>query len=210
MIKTLIFDFGDVFINLDKAGTIKRSKELLGKDIMIKTKNKNDLAIFRTNNNYEKGLISTSDFTTFYTNLLDKVSDTEFKNLWNSLIKDFPLHRLKFIKALAQNKKYNLILLSNTNELHINHIKKNILFYEEFKSCFNAFYLSHEIHLRKPDKTIFDFVLNKHNLKASESLFIDDTKENTDTANAMGIHVWNIDETKDDVVNLFNVKKELF
>lgn len=33
---------------------------------------------------------------------------------------------------------------------------------------------------------------------------------NTDTAYKLGLHIWNIDETKEDVVNLFEIKKELF
>ena len=64
--------------------------------------------------------------------------------------------------------------------------------------------------LLKPNSDIFDFVLRENNLKANECLFIDDTKDNTDTADKMGFYTWNIDETKEDVVTLFETKKELF
>ena len=75
--------------------------------------------------------------------------------------------------------------------------------------CFDKFYLSHEINLRKPNTDIYEFVLNENNLKANECLFIDDTADNTNSASRLGIHTWNIDETKEDVVNLFDTKKEL-
>ena len=101
-------------------------------------------------------------------------------------------------------------MLSNTNELHIDWVKKNITFYEEFKSYFHQFYLSHEINLRKPDYEIFEFVLSENKLSAEETLFIDDTKENTDVATQLNIHTWNIDETQEDVVDLFKTKSHLF
>ena len=50
----------------------------------------------------------------------------------------------------------------------------------------------------------------KNNLIAEECLFIDDTKDNTDTAAALGIHIWNIDETKENVIDLFSIKEDLF
>ena len=72
------------------------------------------------------------------------------------------------------------------------------------------FYLSHEIHLRKPNTDIYNFILSKNGLHPNECLFVDDTKDNTDTAYKLGLHIWNIAETKEDVVNLFEIKKELF
>ena len=210
MIKTLIFDFGDVFINLDKQGTIERSKDLFGYDLITEKKSKDNKAIFTTNDNYEKGLITTEVFISFYCDLFKNITRQQVINLWNSLIKDFPEQRLEFVKSLKKNKEFELILLSNTNELHINHIKEHISFYEEFKSCFDKFYLSHEIHLRKPNHDIFEFVLNESNLKAENCFFVDDTKQNTEAAEALGIRSWNIDERKEDVTTLFKSYKNLF
>ena len=130
--------------------------------------------------------------------------------IWNFILRDFPEHRLKFIKQLAKDNNHQLILLSNTNELHIDYIKKNVSFYEEFKNCFDQFYLSHEINLRKPNADIFNFVLTENNLKAEECLFIDDTLENTQTAQQLGINVWNNNPATEDIVDIFTIKKELF
>ncbi|MBU2920386.1 HAD-IA family hydrolase [Winogradskyella psychrotolerans] len=203
MIKTLIFDFGDVFINLDKQGAMKNALDVFNLETF-----ENDM--IRTNELYEVGKISTSEFIAFYKTKFPNITEKQLIDAWNFIIKEFPKHRLEFIKTLAEQNKYKLILLSNTNDMHIDFIKENVSFYEEFKACFDVFYLSQEIHLRKPNKAIFEFVLNENKLVANECLFVDDTKDNTDTAANMGFHIWNIDETKEDVVTLFETKKALF
>ena len=76
--------------------------------------------------------------------------------------------------------------------------------YKRFKNCFDQFYLSHEINLRKPDTSIYEFVLNENKLEASTCFFVDDTKENTEAATQLGIHTWNNDPEKDDITNLFD------
>lgn len=203
MIKNLIFDFGDVFINLDKAGAMQNALQTFE----VETLPEELVAI---NTLYEQGLISTEEFLDFYQENFPKLTEVEIIDAWNFILKDFPRKRLEFIQQLAAEKKYTLILLSNTNELHINNIKENVAFYEDFKKCFDAFYLSHEIQLRKPNANIYEFVLEENKLKAEESFFIDDTLENTEAAKQLGIHVWNIDETKEDISQLFSLHKDLF
>ncbi len=203
MIKNLIFDFGDVFLDLDKSGAMQNALDLF----QIEALSDEMIAI---NCLYEQGLISTSEFIGFYCDYFAHISKQDLIDIWNYVLIKFPEHKLEFLKQLYRDYNYNLILLSNTNELHIEWVVKNISFYEEFKGNFHKFYLSHEINLRKPDKEIFEFVLQENNLIAEESLFIDDTKENTDAANQLGIHTWNIDETKEDVVDLFSIKNDLF
>lgn len=195
MIKNIIFDFGDIFINLDKK-QFAAALEKLG----ISQKDSNLIPIL---NNYEMGLISTEEFLTYFEEKL-QISKENLKEAWNSILLDFPKKRLEFIKNLAKEKKYRLFLLSNTNDLHISWIQNNwgMDLYTEFKNCFEKFYLTHEINLRKPNKDIYKFVLNENNLVAEETLFIDDTKENTEAAKTLGIQVWNLIPGQEDVVNL--------
>jgi len=202
MIKTIIFDFGDVFINLDKTA-IPRELSKLGIPELPESYQKiNDL--------YETGKIATEEFLRHYKELIPSISEKQIIDLWNSMLKDFPKYRLDFLKQLKLENKYQLLLLSNTNELHIQWIKDHISFYTEFKNCFDAFYLSHEIQLRKPTTEIFQFVLDHHKIEPKETLFIDDTTENTTTAEKMGIHIWNNNPIKQDVTNLYTIKSDLF
>ena len=195
MIKNIVFDFGDIFINLDK----KLFAEELQK-IHISQESEEMLSILQQ---YEMGLVSTDKFLTFFEERLH-VSQDKLKRAWNSILLDFPKERLRFIQNLSESKKYRLFLLSNTNDLHISWIQKNwgMEQYNAFKICFEQFYLSHEINLRKPNNNIYEFVLTTNKLAPKETLFIDDTKENTDAAKALGIHIWNLKPGKEDVLEL--------
>ncbi len=202
MIKTIIFDFGDVFLNLDKPATERELYKLKNKKLTTEVRALNIL--------YEAGKITTQELIENFQKYIPEVSEKQLTDAWNALLQDFPKHRLEFIQKLASEQRYKLILLSNNNELHINWVKKNISFFPTFKSCFDAFYLSHEINLRKPEPNIFEFVLEQHQLNPSETLFIDDTKENTDTAASLGIHIWNNNPVTEDVTDLFTIKADLF
>lgn len=202
MIKTIIFDFGDIFVNLDKPATLRELKKL-----QVEQFSEGSL---KRNLDYEKGLISSEEFINNYLTEFGQLNREQVINSWNSILFDFPKYRFQFIKKLSEEKNYQLILLSNTNEIHIRWIEKNVSFFKEFEQCFDAFYLSHEINFRKPDAEIYQFVLDKHHLEPEECLFIDDTKENTDAAAALGIHTWNLEPTREDVIDLFTTKKELF
>jgi putative hydrolase of the HAD superfamily len=195
MIKNIVFDFGDIFINLDK----KLFAEELQK-IHISQESEEMLPILQQ---YEMGLVSTDKFLTFFEERLS-VSQDKLKRAWNSILLDFPKERLRFIQNLSKSKKYRLFLLSNTNDLHISWIQQNwgMEQYNAFKICFEQFYLSHEINLRKPNNNIYEFVLTMNKLAPKETLFIDDTKENTDAAKALGIHIWNLKPGKEDVLEL--------
>jgi putative hydrolase of the HAD superfamily len=203
MIKTLVFDFGNVFINLDIDGAIKNALNLF-------KLNEFPEEMMAINSLYEQGLLSSKEFLEFYSDNFPEIEENKIIDTWNFMLIDFPEHRLEFLQNLYQTKKYKLILLSNTNEIHIDWVKKHVPFYEEFQKCFDAFYLSHEIKLRKPDTEIFDFVLSKNKINAPETLFIDDNFENITTAKKLGYKIWHINPEAEDVIDLFKIKKDLF
>jgi len=199
MIKTILFDFGDVFLNLDKLAT-SRELQKLGVNVFTEE-------MLQWNQNYETGLLNSEGFITNYQNSFPNVSKEALVKAWNAILLDFPQHRLDFLQKLANENKYKCILMSNTNEIHIDWVKENIPYFDAFKACFSDFYLSHEIQLRKPNKNVFEFILKNHNLEPEEVFFVDDTKENTDAAESLGIHVWNIDPVNEDITQLLQHKE---
>jgi glucose-1-phosphatase len=203
MIKNIIFDFGDIFINLDKEATYREMAKLGVSKITPK--------MIQVYQEYEKGLMETSDFINYFSSSFP-ILNNDLIFAWNAILLDFPENRLRFLQEIAHSEKYRLFLLSNTNDLHIASVKNSvgIPFFTEFKNCFEQFYLSHEINLRKPDKEIYDFVLNLNQLIPEETLFVDDLKENTDAARSLGIHVWNLNPTIDNVTELFRKNSHLF
>ena len=202
MIKTIIFDFGDVFINLDKEATNRKLKEMNIEDLPE--------SISAKNREYEQGFVTSDEISEHYQTHFPMLQKQDFIDSWNSILLEFPEYRFKFIQKLSEKRDYQLILLSNTNENHIEYIKENVPFFEDFKDCFDAFYLSHEIGMRKPNPDIFEYVLKQHHIRPENSLFIDDTAENVATASRLGFHTWNIEPTREDIIDLFTTKKELF
>ncbi|MDT7830642.1 HAD family phosphatase [Pricia sp. S334] len=197
MIKNIIFDFGDIFINLDKQ-VVHRELEKYGGIPELSPE------ILALNDTYEVGGISSEEFIEKLGEVFPESTSKEITRIWNSMLLDFPDERLHFIETLAKEGDYRLFLLSNTNALHIPHVE-TIMGSEKFnrfKNAFEKFYLSHEIKLRKPDAEIFEFVLGENGLKAEETFFIDDTKANTEAAEKLGIRSWHLQVGKEDIVEL--------
>ncbi|MCV2483839.1 HAD family phosphatase [Flavobacterium sp. SH_e] len=196
MINAIIFDFGDIFINLDKPATISGLQKLG----MTEWNNEFN----QLNLSFEVGAISPEDFIGGFQKQLPNASKEEILKAWNAVLADFPFYRLEFLQELS--KKYRLFLLSNTDSIHINTFeeKSGVSFYKDFYDCFEKVYFSFDIRMRKPDPKIYQFVLDQNNLVAENTLFVDDKTENTDSAAALGIKVWNLQVGKEDVVDLFD------
>lgn len=198
MIKNIIFDFGDIFINLDKEVIFREIQKFGGATPMLSE-------AYALNDIYEVGGISSDEFIAALAKVYPKASAVEITNIWNSMLLDFPDYRLKFLENLASEGHYRLFLLSNTNALHIPHVADNIMGidkFNRFKDIFEQFYLSHEIQLRKPDAEIFQFVLEQNSLNAQETFFVDDSKLNTDAAEKLGIKCWNLQVGFEDIIQL--------
>lgn len=198
MINAIIFDFGDIFINLEKEKSIEEFKKLGLNGPNEELIAKNDL--------FEKGQITELQFIESFQKFIPNASLEEIIKAWNSLIGDFPLYRLEFLQMLST--RYRLFLLTNTDSIHIDRFehKVGMSFYTDFYRCFEKVYYSYEMGMRKPQPEIFTTILNKHDLSPKRTLFVDDKKENTDAAEALGIQVWNLEVGKEDVVNLFDQK----
>ena len=198
MINAIIFDFGDIFINLDKEGSINEFKKLGLEYLNEVLLEKNDL--------FEKGKISELEFIESFQKYIPSASIDDIRKAWNKIIGDFPLYRLEFLQMLVG--KYRLFLLTNTDSIHIEHFEHKVgqSFSRDFYQCFEKVHYSYEMGMRKPDENIFNYLIKHHDLSPKRTLFIDDKKENTDAAERLGIQVWNLQVGQEDVVNLFEKK----
>ncbi|MBU3681577.1 MAG: HAD-IA family hydrolase [Flavobacterium sp.] len=195
MIKNIVFDFGDIFVNLRKEATALAFDQL---GINPFTPELDTL-----NKAYEIGAISEMDFLSGFQKQNPAIDVLAIRNAWNQIIGDFPLYRLEFLQLLKPN--YRLFLLSNTDSTHISYFEHQVglSFSRDFYSCFEKVYFSFEIGMRKPDAICFQTVMARHELQAKYTLFVDDKKENTDAASALGLSVWNLQVGQEDVVQLF-------
>ena len=103
------------------------------------------------------------------------------------MILDFPLERLNFIDQLRS--KYRIFLLSNTNEIHLQAVKRALAKTTErtLESYFEVTYVSHEMNMRKPNQAIFERVCTENNLNPASTLFIDDTIGHIEGAQKIGL-----------------------
>lgn len=199
MIDTIIFDFGDVFINIDKEATPAALKKLGLEKLSSE--------IDSLNFNFEKGLITRTDFLLGINKLVPNATQVEVLEAWNGVLLDFPMYRLEFLEKLS--KKYQLFLLSNTDSIHINHFKEKNgdKFYNRFYSCFEKVYFSYDLGMRKPDEEIYNFVIKENNLNPKSTLFVDDNFDNIEGAKKTGLQVWHLLKGKEDVIELFKKVK---
>ncbi len=198
MINTIIFDFGDIFVNLEKETSINEFKKL-GLD----GPNEDLIAM---NDLFERGKITELQFIEGFQKYIPEADILDIRKAWNSVIGEFPLYRLEFLQMLST--KYRLFLLTNTDAIHISRFEHmaGISFFSDFYQCFEKVYYSFEMGMRKPEPEIFNYILKKHDLSPKRTLFVDDKKENTAAAAALGIQVWNLNVGQEDVVDLFEKK----
>jgi putative hydrolase of the HAD superfamily len=80
--------------------------------------------------------------------------------------------------------RYRLLLLSNTNDLHARHFLAK---FREQLAPFDAFVLSHEVGIRKPDPRAYEYCRRQAGSPPpSECLFIDDLPANVEGVRACG------------------------
>lgn len=182
----LIFDLGNVIIDIDYRGSINRIKQELPESIHSKV---DTFYLTDFHKEYEKGRINSSQFR-------DEVrsyfgvdwEDQKVDFLWNSLLGKIPEERLKLVKKLREN--FQVGVLSNTNLIHIlgvNEILKADHGLDNFDPIFDWVFLSHEMGLSKPSQEIYEKMVNELHTTADRVIFFDDLVANVNGAREVGI-----------------------
>lgn len=201
-IKNIIFDYGNVIINLDIEATYNAFEQIGAIRFDEKWKEIMDEQVFKK---YERGDITSSDFRNILRASFSKsVSDPQIDWAWNQLLKDMPSSRIELLKKIKS--KFRTFILSNSNEIHYNYYSNELKTkhdIDHFDLLFEKAYFSYQINLIKPEQEFYRVVLSNHHLNPNETLFIDDLKQNTDAASQLGINtVWLKPEI--DICDLFN------
>ena len=204
-IKNLIFDLGGVILDLSVETTLQSFADISGmkkqrvKELFISSKGFLD---------YEKGEIEDDEFRSFVRELYSVQADDDALDAsWNAMLLGIPQQKLDLLLSLKE--KFNVYLLSNTNNIHLNYINDKIMtpvFGEaSLDRYFHKAYYSHRMKKRKPDANIYEQVLDENNLKPHETLFLDDNADNIAGANALGIRTVHV-VTPDHIIAYFNGK----
>jgi glucose-1-phosphatase len=203
-IEFLIFDLGNVIIDIDYDFSINELKKLLPEH-----KHRLTDKFFTSNfhKEFEKGLISSDQFRNEVRNLYgENWHDTQIDHIWNSLLREIPQERIDLIKSLR--KTYHMAVLSNTNQIHVEKFDEILQQNTSEKSLFDLFdkvFLSHEMGLAKPDVAIYEAVLNDISISPHKVLFFDDLPANLEGAKKTGIQTFHISHKKA-LLEFFNYK----
>ncbi|HXR80324.1 MAG TPA: HAD family phosphatase [Saprospiraceae bacterium] len=199
--RNLLFDFGNVLIDLDIPLAYKRMRELLTKETGLEVFSE---ALVK----YEMGKISTDIFiNTLLSQCSPKVQALDIIEAWNSMLIGIPDYRLEMLTMLRP--KYNLYLLSNTNELHMEWIhqylqkKHGVPDFE--KRYWDGVYYSHQVKDRKPHPSIYQYVIKNAPLDPSVTLFFDDMSDNLNAAREMGFGTHLVKE-KEEIAEFLKVE----
>jgi len=188
-IKNIIFDLGGVIINLDIPKTIaefNKISEVKFEDIYTQAQQSE---LF---NSFDKGVISSEEFfEALRKEIRYSGEEDDLIFAWNAMLLDIPQKRLETLVKAKQN--YNTFLLSNTNEPHVAVFERNLYLehgVKNFEDYFDKVYYSCRMNMRKPDKEIFEFVLEENKLIPSETVFIDDSIQHVKGAGECGINAY--------------------
>lgn len=184
MYKNYIFDFGQVIVKFEP-------------EIMTEK---------YINNSNDKKAVEDIIFDRLYWDRLDEGTITDNK-VKEGICSRLPERLHKSAVQVYDNWYYNLPFIDGMPEL-IREIKQkggkifllsniSIGFAENYKNVpeikqlfdmFDGLVFSGPIGIVKPNKEIFEHLLLKYNLKAEESVFIDDNKNNINGAKKVGIN----------------------
>lgn len=208
----IIFDLGGVLLDLNMQG-VGQACQRLGINpelFFVKADDKNTstvchgISASQAITEYQVGNITSDQFLTLVLSHCGANITREMViDAWNACIGEIPRQRLNMILDLRR-RGLHTHLLSNTNDLHWEEIKRRY-FMEEGYTCADLFdhvFVSHEMRLAKPDPEIYHAAVRQIGRPAGQCLFIDDALVNVEAAQREGLQGAWLDLTRETVCEL--------
>lgn len=182
MIKIIIFDLGSVVFKEDWEALSKEMVEKMGISTLIRSEYDTDI-----NEEYNKSIIGKSDMHKVFEKICKKKGIKkdidEICNYYKRLYQKYQKIDGRIIDLIKKLKeKYKVIALTNAQQLHFeSHNEKGLL------DLFDSSFASFQLKIKKPDRKIFEYVLNKLKVDFGEAVLIDDNIKNIEIANSLRI-----------------------
>ena len=179
MLKAIIFDLGNVIVPFDFRRAYARLEPLC----KFSTEEiRSRLRATGLVQRFETGQVEEHRFVDEFSAALElKISYEEFCDLWSSIFLPEPLISEALLESLA--RRYPLLLLSNTNPIHIAMVRANYPLLRHFRHAV----LSHEVGAAKPSPKIYQEAVRKAGCEPGECFFTDDIELYVEAARAFGI-----------------------
>jgi putative hydrolase of the HAD superfamily len=177
-LRNLVFDLGNVLFKFGPDEIL----DGLFKDPLIKRKLKE--AVFKTSiwKELDRGTLSFEEAKKIFIeknpNLKEEIDKLlqEWKNYLHPITEN-----IEILPELKENNK--LFILSNFHEEAFNYIRRKYSFFD----IFDGMIISYKEKLLKPEKEIYQLLLNRYNLNPEDTFFVDDIVENIMAAEELGI-----------------------
>jgi glucose-1-phosphatase len=201
MIDTLLLDLGGVLIDVDYQRTARAFRSLgFERFEELYSKAQQDHLF----DGFEVGALSPEQFRDRIRSLHRAfISDADIDACWNAMLGSIPPERMAAVAALRA--RYKVLLLSNTNAIHVpafTDIIRRENGIADFKACFDGAYYSCELGLRKPHAEAFLHVLQAHGADPARTLFIDDSIQHVVGAREAGLRAEHLELDREDFVGL--------
>ncbi len=179
-LKHIIFDFGNVLLDIDINLTVKALKELQLQEFNPLDIHPNNSGVFLK---LETGHATTQDLFDYFRSLTTQnPSDKDLLEAWCKLLLPYNYDRFQMVIDLRK-AGYKCYILSNTNKPHHDYFEE--LFDSEnpfnatLKELFDDVFYSDEMGMRKPNADIYQRVqLEIGNPEPNSILFVDDNLPN--------------------------------
>ncbi len=195
MIKDIVFDFGGVLTEIDADKALQRFGEIgvpRPEEYINSYQQKGPFF------SLENGDITAEEFCEELEKICNRsISYEDAKYAWMGFIVKVQSEFMEFLQQLRP--RYRLSVLSNTNPFLQGWARSNE-FTAEGKSLddyFDQLFLSYKMNCSKPDEEIYRKMLLEGNMKAEETLFLDDSAKNIATAQRLGIKVLQVGNGED-------------
>lgn len=179
MVKTIFFDLGNVLININRERVIHDFARLL----QLPLQTVQEIASSPLEKEFELGLLDSHQYLQQLHQrygILDQINLDHLIELWQKPFAE----NLAVTRLLPVLKKQaGLAIISNTNELHIQAVRRKF----QLLDIFDTLVFSFKVGVLKPDERIFRKALQLVQAQPAECLFIDDLPENVAAAEQVGI-----------------------
>lgn len=186
MIKNVILDVGGVLLDLDRATSVERFRQLGVTDAEELLDAYRQSGIFL---DLERGDISAEDFARSLTESYgQEITPEDVKWALMGFIKRVAEEKFAFLaEELAPH--YRLLALSNTNPPLFDFFESDRFLSSgrTLTSFFDQVFASFRMGLCKPERGIFVRVIEESGIRPEETLFLDDGPANTDMARSLGM-----------------------
>ncbi len=187
-IKNIIFDMGGVLIDLDRDACIAKFKKLGFPEADELLDPYRQKGIFKE---LELGAVSPQELYDYISSHAERpIAPEDVDKALCAFLVGLPVYKLDMLLELR--KSYKTYMLSNTNAVMMPYIKERFFRQQGLTvgDYFDRLFLSYEMGMLKPDAEIFEAVLSRTGIKAEETLFIDDSEANIESALAFGFRTY--------------------